>query len=251
MAKAKEISPREFRDTYCEYGGILLRFDGEAGWKGLPACSQYVPDFGCSIHPGRPLVCRLYPLGRQKQGDRQMYIYQGTDFPCLEGCPEVVDLPQMTVSEYIEGQSASIFEKCQDAYLEVMQNIADGAFVLLLESGLAESGDSETLKLWREMGNEGPQKLADRLGPLWLDRLILPELVLLADDPEAFSNSHYEMLITEAEVLFSTLDNFDAFREASVLMMGMALHLGRSLGANPSDLAEHWINTAKEHGARE
>jgi hypothetical protein len=32
-------------------------------------------------------------------------------------------------------------------------------------------------------------------------------------------------------------------------MMGLALHLGRGLGANPAELAELWIKTAKEHGA--
>jgi len=32
-------------------------------------------------------------------------------------------------------------------------------------------------------------------------------------------------------------------------MMGLALHLGRGLGANSAELAEHWIKTAKEHGA--
>jgi hypothetical protein len=34
-------------------------------------------------------------------------------------------------------------------------------------------------------------------------------------------------------------------------MMGMALHLGRGLGANPEELSEHWIVTAKKLGSRE
>jgi len=249
LAKAKELTPKEFRDNYCESGGIRLRFNGAPGWKGLPACSQYIPDFGCSVHSGRPLVCRLYPLGRQKQNEEQHYIYQGHEFPCMEGCPEVVDLPQMSVSDYIAGQGAGSFEAAQDEYLEVMQNIADGAFVLLLESGLAESGDRKTLELWREMGNEEPEKLAERLGPQWIDRLMLPDLVDSINDPIAFSGRHYDLLLTKAEESFSTIDNLSAYSEASGLMMGLALHLGRSLGANPSELAEHWINTAKKHGA--
>lgn len=251
LAKAKDLSPKQFRDRYCESGGIRLRFDGAPGWKELPACSMYKPDFGCSVHPGRPLVCRLYPLGRRKQEEKQHYIYQGREFPCLEGCPEVVDLPEMSVADYIAGQAAKSFEAAQDEYLEVMQNLADGAFVLLLESGLAESGDRETLRLWQKMGNEEPEQLADRLGPLWIDRLMLPDLADFLNDPAAFSLNHYDLLLSEAEESFSTLESLSSYSEASGLMMGLALHLGRSLGANPSELVEHWIKTAKKHGAQD
>jgi uncharacterized protein len=66
LAHAKGIVAREFRDRFCEFGGIRLRFDGPPGWQGLPACSQFIPGAGCSVHPGRPLACRLYPLGRQR-----------------------------------------------------------------------------------------------------------------------------------------------------------------------------------------
>ncbi|MBI9099138.1 MAG: YkgJ family cysteine cluster protein [Spirochaetaceae bacterium] len=251
LAEAKEMPPRQFRDQYCESGGIRLRFDGRPGWKGLPACSLYRPDFGCSAHPGRPLVCRLYPLGRQKQNEEQFYIYQGHEFPCLEGCPEVDGLPRMTVADYITGQAVRSFEAAQDEYLEVMQNLADGAFVLLLESGLAESDDRKTLRLWRQMGSEEPQQLAQRLGNRWIDRLMLPDPADSIADPVSFSRRHYDLLLSEAEESFGTMEDLPAYSEASGLMMGLALHLGRGLGTDPSELAEHWINTAKKHGARD
>jgi len=103
LAQAKKMTPREFRDRYCDYGGVVLRFDGEPGWKEQQACSQYVAGFGCSVHLGRPLACRLYPLGRQRQGEELYYMYQGSEFPCLEGCPEVVDLP-LSLKENREGE---------------------------------------------------------------------------------------------------------------------------------------------------
>jgi hypothetical protein len=53
----------------------------------------------------------------------------------------------------------------------------------------------------------------------------------------------------KAQASFGTLDNVADFRKASELLMGLALHLGRGLGANPAELAKHWIKTAKEHGA--
>jgi Fe-S-cluster containining protein len=249
LADAKGLTPREFRDQYCDFGGIRLRFNGPAGWKEQPACSQYIPDFGCSVHRGRPLACRLYPLGRQKQGEEQYYIYQGSVFPCMDGCPEVLGLPSLTVADYIEGQNVKNCESGQDEYLEMMQNLADGAFALLLESGLSESGDTQTLRLWREMGTEEPEELTKRLGPQWIDRLMLPELKDHINDPAAFSGRHFDLLQSEAQESFGTLDNFSAMGEASGLLMGLALQLGRALGAEPAHLAEHWISTAKEHGA--
>jgi uncharacterized protein len=249
LAEAKGLTPRAFRDRYCDFGGIHLRFDGAPGWRQQPAWSQYVPDFGCSVHLGRPLACRLYPLGRQRQGEEVYYLYQGSELPCMEGCPEVLDLPQLSVAAYIEGQAAKLFEVAQDEYLEVMQNLADGAFALLLESGLAESGDRRTLRLWREMGREEPEQLHYRLGTGWIDLLMIPELADNLHDPMAFSRKHHDLLFLKAQESFGTLDNVTDLCKASGLLMGLALHLGRGLGANPAELTEHWIKTAKEHGA--
>lgn len=250
FARAKEMSPADFRDQYCEFGGIRLKFDGEAGWKGLSSCSQYIPNFGCSVHTGRPLACRLYPLGLQRQGDERFYIHQGSEFPCLEGCPEVEELPRMSVAEYLEGQEAGPFELAQDKYLELMENLADGAFALLLETGLAESGDRETLHLWRKMGKESPEDLEKRIGAEWIDRLTVPDITDHGN-PAEFAETHYELLQGEVQKSFGALDSVESVRNASVLMMGLALHLGRGLGAAPSELAEQWISVAKEHGALE
>lgn len=249
LAEAKGVTPKEFRDQYCDFGGIQLRFDGPPGWREQSACSQYLPDFGCSAHFGRPLACRLYPLGRQRQGEELYYMYQGSDFPCLDGCPEVVDLPQLTVAAYSEGQATKRFEAAQDEYLELMQNLADCAFELLLETGLAESGDRQTVRLWREMGNEEPEQLHKRLGSNWIDLLMLPDLAEDLNDPVAFAHRHHDLIMLKAEESFGTLDNAADISKASALMMGLALHLGRGLGANPPELAEHWIKTAKAHGA--
>jgi Fe-S-cluster containining protein len=251
LAREKKITPREFRDLYCEYGGIQLRFDGEAGWKGLQACSQYIADVGCSVHLGRPLSCRLYPLGRQIQSEEVQYMYQGNEFPCLEGCPEVTGLPQLAVGEYLKGQVTDKFEKAQDEYLELMQNLADIAFELLLDTGLAESGDKETLPLWRKMGNEPPEELADRIGHEWLDCLMLPEISDNLEDPILFAGKHNDLLRLKAQEKFGSLQTNREIHGASVLIMGVALHLARGIGANPEILAEHWIATAKNHGAME
>ena len=251
LAREKKITPREFRDTYCEFGGIRLRFNGEVGWKDQQACSQYIPNFGCSVHLGRPLSCRLYPLGRQIQSGEVHYIYQGEQFPCLEGCPEVSDLPHLTVEKYLEGQNSGKFEKAQDAYLDMMENLADMAFALLLDTGLAQSGDRETLQQWWTMGNETPEALTARVGTEWIDALMLPDISDEPEDPFLFAQKHNELLQLKAQEKFGAVETNKELHEASVLLMGVALHLARALGADPKGLAEHWVDTAKKHGAQE
>lgn len=170
----------------------------------------------------------------------------------MPGCPEVKDLPLMSVAEYIAGQHTGLYEAAQDEYLELMQNLADSAFILFLESGLAKSGDRQTLRLWRKMGNEEPERLVERLGPDWLDRLMLPELSECMEEPVAFIQQHGNQLLSFAQESFGALQNLKDFGDASGTMMGLALHLGRGLGANPASLVEHWISVAKkEHGARD
>ena len=249
LAHAKGISTREFRDTFCNFGGNLLKFDAAPGWKNLPACSQYIPDFGCSVHTGRPLPCRLYPLGRQRQGEQIDYIFQGKTFPCLEGCPEVVDLPFLTVAEYIDGQQAQIFEAAEDEYLELMQNLADVAFTLLLETGLAQKDNGKTLQLWHEVGNYTPAKLVTFIGDQWIDLLMITELQDHLDNHKVFFNNHYEVIEVKVQEACNSLNNIAELTATSGLLIGLALYLGRGLGVNINDLINHWINIAKQNGA--
>jgi len=251
LANEKKISTRDFLDLYCDFGGIRLRFDGEVGYKGQQACSQYKDGVGCTAHFGRPLACRLYPLGRQIQSEQAHYMYQGIEFPCLEGCPVVTQLPQMSVGEYLKGQETELFEKAQDAYLELMQNLADIAFELLLDTGLAASGDTKTLLLWRKMGNVSSEELVERIGKEWLDALMLPAISNDITDPIVFVQKHWDFLQSKAQEQFGALQTNKEWHMASVQMMGVALQLARAIGADPKALAELWIDTAKTHGAQE
>lgn len=251
FSKEKKISQREFRDLYTEFGGIQLLFNGKQDRKGQKACSQYVDGFGCSVHKGRPLACRLYPLGRKIQFNKAHYIFEGDTFPCLTDCAEVLELPKLSVAEYLSGQEAILFEKAQDEYLIVMQNIADIAFELLLDSGLSESGDTKTLAVWREIGNELPDKVSERIGNEWIDFLMIPDIKDHHENPVAFAQKHTDLLLLKAQEEFGALKTLQQLHEACILIMSVALHLARGLGANPKEIAEHWIETAKKHGAKE
>ncbi len=249
IAKEKKITPREFRDLYCDLGGIRLEFNRKQDSRGKSACSQYIDNFGCSVHLGRPLACRLFPLGRQIQSNEVNYIHQGETFPCLNGCIEVVNLPYLSVGDYLEGQQTDNHEMAQDGYLEVMQNLADIGFELLLDSGLAESGDTKTLQLWREMGKEHPENLVKRIGTEWMDSLIIPEITV--DSSVSFAEMHNNLLQLKIQEKFRNLQTNQEFHQASVIVMGVTIHLARAMGADPEALTEHWIDIAKQNGAHE
>jgi Fe-S-cluster containining protein len=213
LAAVKGLTARVFRDRHCEFGGIRLHFNGPIGRNGLAACSQYLPDCGCSVHADRPMACRLYPLGRERHGKKFHYMHRGSDYPCLEDCPKVADLPHLTVADYLVCQDVSASVAAQDAYLELMQALADGAFALLLESGLAASGDRLTLRLWRELGRDNPEHLTKRLGPEWIDRLMLPGFENVLDDPATFSRRHHDMLQSQAQESFGNIGDFATHRD--------------------------------------
>ena len=251
LSKEKKVTSRVFRDLYCEFGGIRLHFNGQQDSKGQQACSQYIDNIGCSIHKGRPLACRLYPLGRQIQFDEADYIFEGDKFPCMNDCANVMELPQLSVGDYLKGQEANKFEVAQDEYLKVMQNIADMAFELLLETGLSASGDTKTLASWRAIGNELPELLTERIGQDWIDCLMIPAITEGTESPITFAQKHNDLLLSKAQQEFGQAQTLQELHEASVLLIGVALHLSRGLGADTKGISEHWIATAKSHGAKE
>ena len=251
FSKEKQVTPREFRDLYTEFGGTRLLFNGKPDKKGQKSCSQYVANAGCSVHQGRPLACRLYPLGRQIQFDKAHYIYEGATFPCLTDCAEVLNLPKLSVGDYLKGQEAGPFEKAQDIYLIVMQNIADIAFELLLESELATSGDTKTLNAWRVLGTDLPEVLVEKIGSNWVNYLMIPDITADTENPVAYAERHNNLLLSKAQEQFGSLQTLQELHEAAVLMIGVALHLARGLGADAKEISEHWIETAKSHGAQE
>ncbi len=239
------MSTYAFRDQYTECGGTKLRFEGNSIFKGKNACSLYLEDFGCSVHEARPLACRLFPLGRQIQNNEAEYIFQGEQFPCIINCPDVSLAPKLSVRTYLKGQVTEHFETAQDAYLELMQNLADIAFELFLDTGLAQSGDTKTLSCWKTMGSESPEILAHRIGSDWMDALQVPKISETYTDSLAFVEQHNEMLQIKIQETLGNLETNSEFHINSVLLMGLALHLARSIGANPATLATHWCEAAE------
>jgi len=246
LARTLAQDLRTVRDTHTQDGGIRLRMNGEHRWRGRAACTFYQHGQGCTVHPGRPLACRLYPLGRERRGEQVRFIHEGRIFPCLDGCLEVTELPSMTVGDYLAGQDIDAGANAQDSYLEVVQDLAEGSFVLLFDTPL-HAADTGVLKAWERMARLSGDERAKQLGKSWIDTL-----TLASGDPHApvdFIHDHRESLRARAEKQFGNLDDLGAVRHGCEVMMLLACHLGASLGAEPADLMNTWIATARANGA--
>ena len=250
LANEKKLSVQAFIHNFTDFGGICLRFKGEQNSQGKSACNLYVENFGCSVHSSRPLACRLFPLGRQIQNEEVQYMYQGDKFPCLNGCPEVNELPKLTVQEYLKGQETSQFEQAQDSYLEVMQNLADVAFSLLLDTGLAASGDKVTLIEWKKLGDEIPDVLISTMGADFYQLLLQPSIEFQSITAIEFIEQHNELLQLTLQEKFGRITNISELSKASIQVMAMTLYLAKSIGADPKSLVEYWIDIAKQNGAQ-
>ena len=249
LAHEKQLSSLDFRAQFTDAGGAILRFKGPKNNFEKQACGLYVAELGCTVHPARPLACRLFPLGRMIQNETVEYMHQGSTFPCLNECPEVLELPQFTVADYLKGQATADFENAQDAYLEMMQNLADVALTLLLETSLLQHQEYQTLATWKQLGKATPDYLSKTIGEEWMQRLMLPNLTVDPLDSGAFIQNHNEYLMQEVQVLCDQLSTIQEMFEAANLLMALALYLAHALGADASGLSEWWIQIAKENGA--
>ncbi len=249
LAQHKQMSLTNFRETYTEAGGIVLKFQGKVDHRGKTACNQYIENFGCSVHEGRPLACRLFPIARQIQNGKISYGYQGTIFPCLNGCPEVIDLPKLSVKDYLTDQQTSVFEQAQDAYLEIMQNLADIGMMLLLDTELVQVDAKNTLVAWKQISQETIDELSVNIGKDWLTAILEPPMAF--SEPIAFSNAHQEHLQSLAQNQIDQIQDLVQLKETSLLFIRIALYLAHAIGADSNALCELWIQIAKENGAHD
>lgn len=246
LAKAKQMSAHEFRETYCDCGGVVLRFNPVVSSDHRVRCALYTSESGCSVHGGRPLACRLFPLGRHRQGTELYYMYQGAQFPCFDGCPEVQELPVMTVQDYLLGQGVSVFEQAQDAYLELVQDLAESAFSFLFDTSWGLDGVSKVLHRWEQLGSMPLESLVAQVGPVGVDRLMLPSMESISDDFNRFYSSHRLLLQNQMQTDFGALSSREVCHGASVSFMAQALFLAYGVGAEPQRLALRWVKQAQQ-----
>lgn len=109
LAENRRVTTTEFLVRYTERNGTVLRRVEEG------ACVFLTPE-GCGVHQDRPLVCRLYPLGRRVTADG------------VESFREVVPHPETEgeygtgarVEEFLARQGVAPFVEAVDRYVDVV-----------------------------------------------------------------------------------------------------------------------------------
>ncbi len=96
-----------------------------------------------------------------------------------------------------------------------------------------------------------PELLAERIGHEWIDWLMIPGITNEADNPVNFAQNHNELLLLKAQEKFGSLQTLEEVHVASVALIRVALYLSHGLGADAKGISEHWLETAKSHGAKE
>jgi len=108
LARNRGISTTEFIDRYLADEGPYLRFLDNS------AC-VFLTEQGCGVHPDRPLVCRLYPLGRHRSAEGAEHFTRLAPHPQSEG----VYGDSGTIAEFLAGQHITEFVEAADHYLEL------------------------------------------------------------------------------------------------------------------------------------
>lgn len=102
LARALGISTSEARARFTKDGVLLQTDDGN--------CVFLTPE-GCGVHADRPLVCRLFPLGRVVLADGSWY-YTHLDPGWANGTFGT----DGTAGDYVASQGAGPFIEAADAY---------------------------------------------------------------------------------------------------------------------------------------
>lgn len=114
MARHLGIGTTEFLSLYAANGGTTLRSEPDG------RCVFVTPE-GCRVHPRRPLVCRLYPLGRAVDGAGEERF---AVFPKQDGC-EAEAGPDGTVEGFLESQGVAPLIELSNRYGRLYRRMMD------------------------------------------------------------------------------------------------------------------------------
>jgi Fe-S-cluster containining protein len=118
IARNLGISTTDFILKYTTRGGTLLKSNGDGTCLFL--CSH-----GCSVHRDRPLVCRLYPLGRHVLMSGEEHFSEIEPEPGCRGI-YVRRNEKRTIRDYLMHEAAYSFMKAADRYLYLFWKLLVG-----------------------------------------------------------------------------------------------------------------------------
>jgi hypothetical protein len=131
LARNLGITTTEFIERHTVNGGTELAIRDDM------SC-VFLGEDGCTVHADRPLVCRLYPLGRVVQPGMPDEFFRLSPHPQSDGVYDDAG----TVSKYLEQQGAGPFMHAADVYLALLNRVG----AALEEIEVREAGMHETLE---------------------------------------------------------------------------------------------------------
>ncbi|WP_245662097.1 YkgJ family cysteine cluster protein [Sphingomonas pruni] len=166
LARNRGVSTAEARETFITADSALRQQeDGRCVFLG---------DQGCSVHADRPLVCRLFPLGRVIDAAGKVHFVPYPDPLAARG--EFGEAG--AVADYLEAQGATAFIAAADAYFAFFCRAnarmgADTPIVADPDRDLLDI-DSEIAAACTASGVAEPEDLLERM---WLHISLLDEML--------------------------------------------------------------------------
>jgi Fe-S-cluster containining protein len=148
LARYLGLSTTEFIERHTEAGGTVLRAKANAD------CG-FLGERGCSVHPDRPLACRIYPLARWVSPDGAESFGHLTPHPKTEG----VYGKSGTVQDYLDHQQLAPFFEMSERYGKLYQRMID----------MLEKLDSDELDRRPERRAAIDELPAGTLASVWVD----------------------------------------------------------------------------------
>jgi Fe-S-cluster containining protein len=144
MSRLLGMTTTEFLALHADNGGTTLRF-GEDG-----RC-VFVTPAGCKVHARRPLVCRLYPLGRATDGagDERFAL-----FPKQDGC-EAAFGTDGTIADFLKSQGVAPYLEWSRRYGELyrrMMGLLESLDIRSkVEAGAGGAPDRAPISPWQDI----------------------------------------------------------------------------------------------------
>lgn len=195
MARHLGLSTTEFLERFADNGGTTLRADGEG------RCVFVSPGGGCRVHTARPLVCRLYPLGRavDPAGEERFAV-----FPREDGC-EAEFGTDGTIAAFLESQGVAPYIAWADRYGRVYHRMM--ALLERLgvegrieagpegETGAPEGGEAAPLSTWQDIDRSLAEYCAAKglAVPAGIDAAIDRHLRAMTEWLDGLENEHDQL----------------------------------------------------------
>lgn len=112
LASALRITTTEFIAVYTVNGGTCLSCDEDG-------CCVFLGEEGCAVHADRPLVCRLYPLGRHLDGYGQESFSELVQEAGCNGSYEAGG----NIGDYVNSQDVAVYIEAADMYLQLLWDL--------------------------------------------------------------------------------------------------------------------------------